>query len=283
MTTYAYSPPRSAGRSVDSATPSRWRVQLEALKKRAFELEQDGKLDKAIAAYREILEVFDSGAEPNVDVGLYNRLADLLVRKANTPEAVALFERGVDLYMEGGFFNKAIALCNKILRITPERASVYYRLGKISAARGFMSDARQNFLEYADRMQKSDQVNEAFRALKEFADLAKDQDDIRLTLVEQLTEANRPAEALEQLQALYERYDAVGRITDAQAIAERMKAIDWTATPRRAAARTPKKTGGGLVFIELGAELSEKPRGGLVFIDVDAPSSVTSRRGMHAA
>jgi thioredoxin-like negative regulator of GroEL len=109
---------------------------------------------------------------------------------------------------------------------------------------------------YADRMQKAGRIDEAFRALKEFADLAKNQDDIRLMLVEQLTATSRMPEALEQLQALHERYDAAGRIAEAQGVAERMKAIDRTVTPRRAAPRSPKRTGGGLVFIELGAPLS---------------------------
>jgi len=51
---------------------------------------------------------------------------------------------------KSGFFNNAIALCNKILRNSPGRASIYYKLGKISAHKGFVSDAKINFLEYAD-------------------------------------------------------------------------------------------------------------------------------------
>lgn len=156
-----------------SMTP-RAPVRLEALKKKAFALEQRKQFDQAIAAYRGIIELFESGVEPNVDVGLYNRAADLLVKQANTAEAVAIFERAVDLYFEGGFFNKAVALCNRILRTCPDRASVYYKLGKISCAKGLMSDARQHYLEYAERMRSAGQTEEAFRALKEFADLAVD-------------------------------------------------------------------------------------------------------------
>lgn len=147
-------------------------IQLEALKRKAFELEQRKQVDQAIATYREILALFDSGVEPSVDVSLYNRFADLLVRRANTVEAVAIYERAVDLYFEAGFFNKAIALCNKILRTCPGRASVYYKLGKLSCAKGLMSEARRHFLEYAERMRNSGHTEEAFRALEEFASLA---------------------------------------------------------------------------------------------------------------
>ena len=229
-------------------------ANVAALKKKAADFEQKKQLDRAIATYREILDIYDSGGDDNIDVGLYNRVADLLLRQGATPEAVTLFERAVDLYTEGGFFNNAIALCNKILRTSPGRASVYYKLGKISAAKGFKGDAKQNFLEYADRMQKSGQIQEAFRALKEFADLCPDQDDIRLLLAEQLTKADRKSEALEQLQLLYQRYDSEGRATEAQATIERMKAIDPNAEVRSSESRpSVARSDDDLVFLDLNA------------------------------
>ncbi len=234
-------------------------ANVAALRKKAADFEQKKQLDKAIAAYREILDIFDAGGGDNVDVGLYNRVGDLLVRQGNTPDAVTLYERAVDLYAEGGFFNNAIALCNKILRTSPGRATVYYKLGKISAAKGFNGDAKSNFLEYADRMQKAGQMEEAFRALKEFADLCPDQDDIRLMLAEQLTKADRKAEALEQLQLLYARYDGAGRSAEAQATLDRMKAIDPNAEGKSAESGTRAKNDD------------------LVFIDLDAPTPRASR------
>ena len=134
-----------------------------------------------------------------LDVALFNRVGDLMLRNGNVADAVDYYEQGVDRYSDSGFFNNAIALCNKILRHSPGRASVYYKLGKISAHKGFKNDARVNFLEYADRMQKAGKVDEAFRALKEFADLCPDQDEIRLMLADQLGKIGRKDEAVEQL------------------------------------------------------------------------------------
>lgn len=229
-------------------------ANVAALKKKAADFEQKKQLDKAIALYREVLAAYDAGEDENPDVGLYNRVGDLMVRAGNTPDAVALYERAVDLYADGGFHNNAIALCNKILRTSPGRAIVYYKLGKISAAKGFKGDAKLNFLEYADRMQKSGDIQESFRALKEFADLCPDQDDIRLMLAEQLTKADRKGEALEQLQTLYARYDAEGRTTEAQATAARIKAIDPNAEAKA------------------GSTSSATKRDDLVFLDLDAPT-----------
>src|SRR5687767_576912 len=107
------------------------------LKKKAAELEQKKQFDKALAVYVDLLQQI-GGKEEDTDVALYNRVGDLMVRQGQVSEAVKYYERAVDLYAEGGFFNNAIALCNKILRTSPGRASIYYKLGKISAKKGFV-------------------------------------------------------------------------------------------------------------------------------------------------
>ncbi|HVX40704.1 MAG TPA: tetratricopeptide repeat protein [Gemmatimonadaceae bacterium] len=221
------------------------------LKKQAAELELKKQFDKAIAVYVKLLESFDEHAD-ELDVGLFNRVGDLMLRQGNVADAVDYYEQAVDRYADTGFFNNAIALCNKILRHSPGRASVYYKLGRISAQKGFKNDAKVNFLEYADRMQKSGRIDEAFRALKEFADLCPDQDDIRLMLADQLTKADRKDEAIEQLQTLYERYDAEGRSAEAAATADRMRAIDPSVEPR-AGSGTQKSSSGDLIFLDLDA------------------------------
>src|SRR4051812_4257408 len=220
------------------------------LKKQAAELEQKKQFDKALAVYVKLLDSFDEYAD-ELDVALFNRVGDLMLRQGNVADAVDYYEKAVDRYSDTGFFNNAIALCNKILRHSPGRASVYYKLGKISAHKGFKNDAKVNFLEYADRMQKSGKVDEAFRALKEFADLCPDQDEIRLMLADQLTKADRKSEAIEQLQMLYQRYDADGRESEAKATAARMRAIDPSVEPRSAGGSDRATSTGGLVFLDL--------------------------------
>ena len=177
-------------------------ADIAKLKKKAADFEAKKQMDKALATYREMIEVYERGEEDPIDIPLYNRVGDLLQKAGNLAEAVSIWERAVDHYAEGGFYNPAIALCNKILRQSPGRTVVYYKLGKISAEKGFKADARQNFLEYASRMQKAGNLDEAFRALKEFADLVPDQDDVRLMLADQLVKAERKDEAIEQLQQI---------------------------------------------------------------------------------
>lgn len=227
------------------------------LKKKAAEFEAKRQHDRALAVYEQILDQI-AGEEQEADVPLYNRAGDLYLRQGNLERAVTLYEKAVDLYAEGGFFNNAIALCNKILRHAPNRASVYYKLGKISAQKGFNSDAKQNFLEYAGRMQKIGKMDEAFHALKEFADLCPSQDDVRLMLAEQLTRAGRKTEAFEQLQILHEQLDAEGRKDEAAATVERLKSLNPKAEPRRATGSKRIRTN-ELVFLDVDSDADSEP------------------------
>ena len=246
---------------------------IAKLKKKAAEFEQKKQYEKALELYQQVLD-FSRTSEEDRDVPLYNRVGDLHYRLGNSEEAISYYEKAVDLYAEGGFFNNAIALCNKILRYSPNRSSAYYKLGLISAKKGFNSDAKQNFLEYADRMQKVGKLDEAFRALKEFADLCPGQDDVRLMLAEQLARADRKPEALEQLQLLYDTLDSEGRSTEAAATVERMKAIDPGFTPKKTATPRQRKKE-GLVFLDLGYddEISDKTPAAPRAADEPSPSA----------
>jgi tetratricopeptide (TPR) repeat protein len=227
------------------------------LKKKAAELEAKKQYDKALELYEQVLNTARTADEER-DVPLYNRVGDLHYRLGNSEQAIVYYEKAADLYAEGGFFNNAIALCNKVLRYSPGRTIIYYKLGIISAKKGFNSDAKQNFLEYADRMQRLGKMDEAFRALKEFADLCPDQDDVRLMLAEQLAKADRKPEALEQLEFLYDMLESEGRSGEANATLERMKSLDPLFTPRRSITPTLRKKE-GLVFLDLDFTSAAEP------------------------
>ena len=229
---------------------------VEKLKKKAAEFEQKKQFDKALEVYLQIIGQ-NEGHEDR-DVTVYNRVGDLYLRLNKTDQAVNYYEQAVDLYTDGGYLNNAIALCNKILRHAPARHQIYYKLGKISAKKGFNSDAKKNFLEYADRMHRAGKDTDAFKALQEFADLCPGQDDIRLMLADQLAKAGKTAEAIEQLQILHESLDSEGRTAEAEATVQRIRSLDPSVEPRRS--KTPvKRDSGGLVFLDVGGSPA-KPR-----------------------
>lgn len=214
---------------------------LAKLKKKAADLEQKKQLDKALALYQQVVD--EQGDGEDADVALCNRVGDLLHRAGRVNEAITYWERAAEMYGARGFLNNAIAICKKVLRASPASVGIHHTLGRLHAQKGLRTDARQHFLEYADRMQRLGQLDEAFNALKEFADLCPDDEDVRQSLAEQLLRHGREAEALDQLDHLYARYRRVGSMAEAEATLERIRAIDPEYEPRAVAAPDPREDG----------------------------------------
>jgi tetratricopeptide (TPR) repeat protein len=157
--------------------------KLEKLKERARTLEaKDTRA--AIDTWLEVLEAQDRESDPNPDLGIFNRIGDLYLKVKDPGQAADYYDRAVDRYAELGFHNNAIAMCNKVLRNAPGRPTTYLKLAKLYAAKGFTGEAKQNFIEYAERMQKAGAVQQALQALKEFADISADGEQLREMLGE---------------------------------------------------------------------------------------------------
>ena len=169
--------------------------KLEKLKEKARSLEaRDPK--GAIEAWLEALKTEEVEGEANPDLSVYNRIGDLCLKIKDPAQAADYYERAVDKYAELGFHNNAIAMCNKVLRNAPGRPTAYLKLAKLYASKGFLAEARQNFVEYAERMHKIGKIQHAFAALKEFTDLSPEAAGLRTMLEEQLKmygPPNRPA------------------------------------------------------------------------------------------
>src|SRR5438132_2036095 len=159
--------------------------KLEKLKEKARGLEaKDAKA--AIAAWLDVIKEQESERDPNPDLSVFNRIGDLAAKIKDPAQAADYYDRAVDKYAELGFHNNAIAMCNKVLRNAPARQTTYLKLAKLYAAKGFMAEAKQNFLDYAERMQKVGKIQQAFAALKEFADISPEKAQVRGLLEEHL-------------------------------------------------------------------------------------------------
>jgi tetratricopeptide (TPR) repeat protein len=193
------------------------------LRDQARALENRENWREAVGLYRQLIQDPDGD---EVDIGLWNRIGDLHLKLNETEKAVEAYESAVNAYAEVGLHNNAIALCRKILRLVPGRTQVYLRLGQISAAKGFLADARQNFLEYAERMQRAGKLDASFAALKEFADLSPTDTDVRRLLADQLAAHGRRDEAIEQLRILIGLAEDKGAAAVADELRQAIRAID---------------------------------------------------------
>jgi len=159
--------------------------KLEKQKEKARSLETKDPRG-AIEVWLEALKAQEDEGEPNPDLSIFNRVGDLYLKVKDPAQAADYYDRAVDKYAELGFHNNAIAMCNKVLRNAPARQTTYLKLAKLYAAKGFMAEAKQNFLEYAERMQKAGKIQQAFAALKEFADISPESAHLRTMLEEHL-------------------------------------------------------------------------------------------------
>src|SRR5437879_735876 len=159
--------------------------KLEKQKEKARSLEaKDPK--GAIEAWRQILKGQEEDADPNPDLAVFNRIGDLYLKVRDPAQAADFYDQAVDKYAELGFHNNAIAMCNKVLRNAPGRQNTYLKLAKLYASKGFMAEAKQNFVDYAERMHKIGKIQQAFAALKELADISPEGAHLRETLEEHL-------------------------------------------------------------------------------------------------
>ena len=219
--------------------------KLEQLKDKAKGLEaRDPK--KAVEIWLEALKTQESDGEANPDLSIYNRVGDLYIKLKDPGQAADYYDRAVDEYAELGFHNNAIAMCNKVLRNAPARQTTYLKLAKLYAAKGFMAEAQQNFVHYAERMQKAGKIEHAFAALKEFTDISPESENLR--------------------QILFEHLKMYGGDPGRRASAARIN--------------VPTATGPG------GEDLGKSGKGktsNLVFLDLDEPASAKAKPGAKPA
>ena len=228
-------------------------MNFEKLKETARKYEQKEDWRRAIEVYLQAIREFESGHDPVPDLSVYNRVGDLYLKANESGAAVQAYERAADLYGDQGFYNNAIALCGKILRVNPGRTQTYLKLAHLQARKNVVIEARKNLLEYLDRMHAQGHLDEAFKAVTAFADQYPSNKEIRLMLSELLRASSRNAEAREQLEKLATDLEARGDTIGARRTLMRLQALD--AEPEggaEPAAKGPPKRSNDLVFLDTG-------------------------------
>jgi tetratricopeptide (TPR) repeat protein len=222
-------------------------MNLEKLKDTARKFEQKEDWRRAIEVYLKAIQQIESGQETSPDLSLYNRVGDLYLKTNDTAAAVRSYERAVDLYADQGFFNNAIALCGKILRVNPGRTQTYLKLAQLHARKNVVIEAKRNLIEFLERMNALGQLDQAFVSVKEFADQFSGSQEIRLMLVELLRASSREEEAREQLEKLAGEIEGRGERMGQRPAEERPHAdqVEEAPRPRRQAPA-------GLVFLDTG-------------------------------
>lgn len=142
-------------------------MTLDKLKVAARQHEQRDEWRAAIELYRQAIRAGDGG-EATADPALFNRIGDLEQKAGNESAACESWEQAATRYGEHGFFNNAIALCNKILRVDPGRVGTYLELARFQARKRVLYDVRQNLGVYYTQMTARGQGETATAAVDQF-------------------------------------------------------------------------------------------------------------------
>jgi len=207
------------------------------LKNEARRAEQRSDWARAIELYKSAIRLEEERGSGS-DVGVYNRVGDLYLRQGDTAAAVEYYEQAADRYAAHGLHTSAIALCNKILRIAPDRDEVYGRLARLHASTGLLAEARGAFLRFAERMRETDRLSEALEAVQDLVSLTGDE-ELRTAFAEQLVGAGLGAQAVAQLRLVYQARVAGGR--NAVDIREKIISLDPDSDPVGGAAPAPPR------------------------------------------
>ena len=120
----------------------------DAALKAADKALKTGKVEAAIAEYVKIV-----GAQPR-DWNSANTLGDLYVRTKAVDKGVEQYTRIADHLDEEGFYPKALALFKKILKLKPDHEYSMLKSGDLAAKMGILADAKQFYMQVAERRNK---------------------------------------------------------------------------------------------------------------------------------
>jgi tetratricopeptide (TPR) repeat protein len=199
---------------------------ISKLKDEGRRCEQQEQWEKAITAYLQVLKVAKR-ARPSWSCRSTTGSATCTCGSA-AHDAVGYYEQAAERYADLGLFNNAIALCNKALRFRPDRLEVLRKLGYYSVQQGFLTDATDYYLKYAEQRFRAGALDDALNALDEFAN-ASDDPEVRELLGRRLQDFGRPDRAVKELRKAYELRSAAGQAAVAAALLEEIRALDPTA------------------------------------------------------
>lgn len=240
-------------------------MKLEALKEKARRHEQKEEWKKALETYHQVIQ--RQGKDEPPDITLHNRIGDIHTRLKSINAAVESYQKAVDLYLEAELPNNAIAICKKVLRNLPDRSIFFLRMGQIRGTQGFLTDAKQAFLTYAERMTAAGNLDAALDALIELVQLIPGDIGIRMGLASQLESHGRTEEAVEQYTGVYRHLVLQERFEEIEAVTAKIDELapetvlpDIDAIRASAEAVVEKKRPGpafGLGDFELGSGVQE--------------------------
>lgn len=175
-----------------------------------------GQIDKAVKEYLRIVQ------EDPQDVRVWLKIGDLYARKGAKQEAIETYSKIARYYHDQGFFNKAIAVYERILKIDPRLVDINLKLAELYRQSGLISDAMQHFESVAAHFHREGNTKEALATVKKLVDLDPENIATRIKLAELYSKEGLVEDAGTEFAVACEQLRRQGRQDDFVKVAERL-------------------------------------------------------------
>lgn len=81
---------------------------------------------------------------------ILNLAGDLCFDARQRERALLYYDRSIDTYLSAGLYASAVAVCQKVVRLTPEVIRARCTLAWMAIARGMLDEARDRIRDYAE-------------------------------------------------------------------------------------------------------------------------------------
>jgi Tfp pilus assembly protein PilF len=175
-----------------------------------------GSLEKALT------ELQNAVKEDAKDTRTWLRMAEVHVRLGQNDKATEVYQTTVDLYVEQGFFQRAVAVYKNIIKLSPGSVQARVKLADVYRQLGLFSDAIQQLEQAVLLHQKAGRLSEALTALKQVLELNPDQPATRIRYAELAVQAGEINDAVAEFREAANLLKAQGRSDEFTRVAERI-------------------------------------------------------------
>ncbi len=198
----------------------------------ADRLAAEGRLDEAVAFYQQLI-----AAEP-INFSYRDKLANLFLENAMVSEAAGQLKAVADIHLSEGRLDMAQNYAGKLSLVDPEGIDTLRLLAVLAKQKGELEAVARYYGKLAQLAFDAGQYEEAKNAIEAASQAGRE--DLKLLLAKTFMALKKPAEAKQQLEALFkEKPDDDALLEQLLALSEEIK--DWNAAQSHIASLLQKR------------------------------------------